>query len=77
VHRVPHVPQLVVLVAMFASQPSLAVPLQSAKPGSQVIPHVPALQVALAFAGTGHAVAHAPQCIGSALRSAHTVSQRV
>jgi hypothetical protein len=77
VHAAPQVPQLFAFVAMFTSHPSLAIPLQSAKPASHVNPHVPALQFALALAGTGQFVAHPPQFIGSVFRSAHTVSQRV
>jgi hypothetical protein len=76
-HVVPHVPQFVALVARFTSQPSVTLPLQSAKPTSHVKPHVPALHVAVAFATTGHVVEHDPQCIGSAPRSAQTASQRV
>ena len=45
----PQAPQLFTLVWTFVSQPSAATPLQSAKPGLQVMPQVPEVQKAVPF----------------------------
>jgi hypothetical protein len=55
------VPQWAGSAARFASHPLAGFLSQSAKPMLQVKPHVPALQVAVAFAGVGHALLHVPQ----------------
>lgn len=59
---VPHMPQLVVLVDVFSSHPSAAVPLQSRHGALQVNPQVPLLHVSVALARVGHAFPQAPQC---------------
>lgn len=61
----PHVPQLAVLCAVFTSQPSAALLLQSAYVPVHAKPQVPIAQVALAFAGLGQALPHIPQLSGS------------
>jgi hypothetical protein len=47
--------------ARFTSHPSLATPLQSAKPAAQVKPHAPAAQVGVALAREGQTLPHIPQ----------------
>jgi hypothetical protein len=44
---------------------------------SHTNPHPPALHVARAFAGVGHAPAHEPQCAGSLVTSTQVLPQRV
>jgi hypothetical protein len=70
-HALPHAPQLALLLAMFTSQPSVGMPLQSAHPGSHAKPHEPIEQITLALGLLAHAVAQSPQCEGSLERSAH------
>jgi hypothetical protein len=60
-HDRPHIPQLVGLERVSTSQPSDALPLQSAKPAMQVNPHAPVVHVAVALAGAMHARPHIPQ----------------
>jgi hypothetical protein len=60
----PQAPQFVLLVWVLTSQPSAGLLLQSAKPVLQVNPHAPLVQVAVALAGAGHALLHAPQWLG-------------
>jgi hypothetical protein len=57
----PHIPQFVRLVRVSTSQPSDALPLQSAKPGRHENPQTPVLHVAVALAGAVHARPHIPQ----------------
>jgi hypothetical protein len=58
----PQAPQCAVELRVSTSQPSVALPLQSAKPVVQVKPQTLALQVATEFARLGHALPQAPQC---------------
>ncbi len=60
-HEVPQRPQLVALVWRLTSQPSAALPLQSAKPVRQVKPQAPDEHVEDALAGGRHTVPQAPQ----------------
>src|SRR5437763_13914179 len=61
-HVLPQAPQLLASVARFFSQPSAATPLQSAQGALHMpMPHVPALQAAVAFDGIGHTLPHRPQ----------------
>jgi hypothetical protein len=65
-HATPQPPQL------FGSAfTSTQAPLQSVKPGLHAAPHTPSVQVALAFAGGGHAIAQPPQFCGSLALSTH------
>lgn len=57
----PQVLQLLTLIFRFASQPLATLASQSPKPGVQVMPHVPVLQVAVPFVLL-QAVVQAPQC---------------
>ncbi len=60
-HAFPHAPQLLASLDVLASQPSAGAPLQFPNPARHANPHVPAAQLAVAFARAGHAVPHAPQ----------------
>lgn len=60
-HDIPHMPQFVVLVATSASQPSEASPLQLPHGLTHMKPHVPPVQLRVAFAGDGQVFMHAPQ----------------
>lgn len=63
--RIPQLPH-VAPDESAASQPSLAMRLQSAHPRSQTSTHVPAAHELAAFGAlTGHATPQLPQCIGS------------
>jgi len=53
-----HPPQLVMLVAVLISQPSLGFPLQSANPARHVNLHCPATHAGFAFGGAGQTVSH-------------------
>jgi hypothetical protein len=61
----PQAPQLLMLVLMFVSQPSVALLLQSAKPGEQTKLHWLFTHVAVAFAGGEQTLPQAPQLFGS------------
>jgi hypothetical protein len=61
-HAIPHMPQFDVSVAVSASQPSDAIPLQLPHPLTHMKPHIPPVQLRVAFAGDGHVFIHAPQC---------------
>ncbi len=61
VHARPQPPQCATDVDVATSHPLVPSPSQSAKPVMQVYPQRPAAQVALALAGEGHALPHAPQ----------------
>jgi hypothetical protein len=73
----PHIPQCEGDSLRLASQPLDALPSQSAKPGLQVKPQLPALHVVVALARVGQAFPHIPQCEGDMLRSTQVVPQRV
>ena len=75
-HAVSHAPQCVA-VSSGASQPLDASPSQSPHPASQVKPQRDDAQVAVAWAGVGHAFVHAPQWSGSSVRRRHDPSQLV
>ena len=69
-HAWPHAPQFAASSSVRASQPSAALPLQSAQPASQrATVHTPAAQPAVAC-GTLQRTAHAPQCAGFVATSA-------
>ena len=57
----PQPPQFAVLVLRLTSQPLPGRRSQSAKPVLQVNPHAPARHCAVALAGAGQALLHAPQ----------------
>src|SRR5262245_32464657 len=58
---IPHAPQFLMSMAVFASHPSLGLALQSAKPALQVTPQFPPVQVAVWLAPALHILPHAPQ----------------
>jgi hypothetical protein len=58
---VPQAPQLPTAVRVSTSQPSLAIALQSAKPGLQEKPHAPAVHRGVEFGSDGQALPQAPQ----------------
>jgi hypothetical protein len=60
-HATPQRPQFEAFASRSTSQPSAAMPLQSAKPSVQAKPHAPAAQVARAFAGAVQATPQPPQ----------------
>ncbi len=60
-HARPHMPQLLGVVARFASHPFAAFPSQSPKPAEQVYAHVPMVHVAELFARAPQGAPHAPQ----------------
>jgi hypothetical protein len=66
-HAVAQLPQWVTSLFRFDSQPLARVPSQFPKPPLQVIPHTPAVQVAVPLTPL-HAVVHVLQCVGSVLR---------
>ena len=70
-HALPQRPQLEFEVLRFTSQPSVATPLQSAKPVLQVKPHAPAEHVDVALARVGHTLPQRPQLVGSVERVEH------
>jgi hypothetical protein len=51
----PHAPQFAASLVVFTSQPLLALPSQSAKPGRQAELQAPAAQRAVAWAGAAQA----------------------
>lgn len=62
-HAIPHPPQSLIVVSD-RSQPSLAIPLQSPQPGSQVpTPQVPVAQLSVARGRSGHAIPQPPQSL--------------
>jgi hypothetical protein len=61
----PQVPQFVESARMSASQPSLAMPLQSAVPSAHAMPQRPIAQVPTPPSPAGHTLPHAPQLFGS------------
>lgn len=69
-HAVAHSPQWLGLVALFTSQPSAALPLQSVYPGLHVYEHVEFAHVCVAL-GTepAHEVAQVPQWFNETRRS--------
>lgn len=56
-------PQLVALVPRFASQPFTGLLSQSANPAIHVKPHMPVVQVGIAFAGAWHVLPQLPQFV--------------
>jgi hypothetical protein len=74
VQLVVHMPQCEVSVLTLISQPSLASPLQSAKPELHEYPHVTPLHVAVEFAGTVHAE-HEPPHVLTLLLLTHAPPQ--
>jgi hypothetical protein len=60
---VPQPPQLLADVRVLTSQPSAALPLQSAKPSLHTTPHAPSPHDAVALARVGHAAPQAPQLL--------------
>jgi len=64
-------PQLVGLVRVLISQPSLSAPLQLPKPVEQAMPHSPEVQLAVPLVPT-HARPHAPQLVVVVMFTSHT-----
>src|SRR5271157_4150290 len=65
VQALPQAPQLPGSVSTFVSHPSLAMPLQSLNPGSQLaMLQLPAVHLGAPLADV-QALAHEPQCCGS------------
>src|SRR5205807_1883873 len=76
-HAMPHAVQFLVSTWVLVSQPSVALPLQSAKPGSHApAAHWPPLQLAWAW-GAAHALPQPPQLSGSLAVSAHCALQHL
>lgn len=71
-HANPHEPQF--LASLVTSR---QLPPQAAKPLAQMNPQLPAVQVAVPWAGTGQANPHEPQLLGSLLVSTHAEPQVV
>jgi hypothetical protein len=69
-------PQLA-LVPMVASQPLTFVPSQLAKPGRQLIPHEPAMQTGVEFAGVAQTLPQVPQLVASVWVARQTPEQAV
>jgi hypothetical protein len=66
VQALPQAPQLLTLLVVSTSHPSLHRPLQSANPDAHAPqPQAPATHVAGACAGAGQVFVHAPQCARS------------
>ena len=65
VHATAQLPQCFGSVANVVSQPFVAFPSQSPKPGLQVNPHAVPLQVAVAFGGAPQGVHAVPHVAGS------------
>ena len=63
--EIPQPPQLFGSVALFDSQPFVALPSQLLKPALQEIPQTPALQALEEFARAGHTVPQVPQLLRS------------
>jgi hypothetical protein len=59
--RVPHAPQLRVLVKRLVSHPSSASPLQSPNPVAHASRHLPSRHAGLAFAPVRQTSPHPPQ----------------
>jgi hypothetical protein len=70
----PHWPQFAASSERSASQPSIGSLLQSANCSLHVKPHASFVQVARAFAGTGHTAHVGPHAVGS-VRSTHVPLQ--
>ena len=68
-HATPHAPQWFRSAPRtLSSQPSAALPLQSAKPLAQApTTHAPAAQALTVTFASAHAASHAPQCRGSVM----------
>lgn len=62
---IPQPPQWARVLLKFASQPSIATPLQSPKPGTHERPQWPEVHTGSAFALAGHTAPQAPQLVGS------------
>jgi hypothetical protein len=60
-HVTPQLPQFASSSCVLTSQPSARFPLQSAKPGSQMPPHVPPLQSGTPLGTSWHGCPQAPQ----------------
>jgi hypothetical protein len=69
-HCASHAPQSSTDASRLASHPVPVDPSQSPKPATHVAPHVPAMHVAVAFAGVGHGWLHDPQWAGVVSNSA-------
>jgi len=77
VHVTPQPPQFVLLERVSSSQPSLAIPLQFAKPTLQANPQTLAAHVAVALGAPGHTRPHIPQFVMLVLVSTHTPPQTI
>ena len=67
-HVNPHDPQLLTLLDILISHPSLKFKLQLPKLGLQIIEHTPETQEGVEFGLVGHIVPHVPQLFASASR---------
>jgi hypothetical protein len=76
-HIRPQAPQWLLSVFKNTSQPLLGLPSQSPKPGLQVKPQRPAMQVRAALGTMGQVLPQAPQSVTSRCRSAQEAPQRV
>lgn len=73
-HARSHAPQCARVTRVSTSQPLFASPSQSAKPGLQVKPQLPAAHVGMAFAAVGHGTQRVPQ-VATAASSAQAIPQ--
>ena len=62
-HSTPHIPQFDRLLAVFTSQPSPVIALQSRNEPSHAYEQDPLLHVVVVFGRDSHAVPHAPQWV--------------
>lgn len=76
-HFTPQPPQLLSLVLLLTSQPSVAEPLQSRKPALHAKPHTLAEQIGVALARAGHGMPQPLQLRGSLLMSTQAVPHGV
>jgi len=75
-HTLPQAPQLVMLEVRLVSQPLLKFPSQLPKPALQVMPHAPALQVAVPFVPL-HVLPQTPQLVMLELVLTQLLEQRL
>ena len=73
----PQAPQLFRSVCVLTSQPSLAMPLQSAKPGLQIPPQTPLVHVTVPLGKAGQTLPQLPQLLGSVCTLVHPLGQQI
>ena len=66
-HKIPQLPQFLASACVLTSQPLAGFPSQSAKPGVQLVVHVPLVQAKLWLAPAEQTLPQAPQFLSSVL----------